>query len=363
MGRTLGNSRLRRVDLARRSAYTCSAWVLAAVTALLASACRQAPVEPPKPLTDAAERGPLRLDVRVQPPEIWLGDTVHVELSMLAPERTSVRFPKLDRTLGDAEVHKQEDAPPAPQPDGRTLWRRTIVLEPMASGAYELPPQVVAYGPAPADPASAEAFEQELATGTLKVVVRSALTSQDSVAAPRDITGVLDPPRRPWPLWLWAALLGGAALVLAGLWAAWRAVRRWSLRPAPPIAPEVWALQQLEQLSRETWLESNRVREYYYRLSEVVREYIERKFALKAPEMTTEEFLTTLSRQRGRLPYDAGKLSEFMNACDLVKYAAFVPRKEDGESALSTARAFIHTTAAAAEHAAQQARGAAEQAA
>jgi hypothetical protein len=48
------------------------------------------------------------------------------------------------------------------------------------------------------------------------------------------------------------------------------------------------------------------------------------------------------------LPYDALRLRVFMEACDLVKYAAFAPRSEDATDALLTARAFIHATAAVA---------------
>ena len=78
-----------------------------------------------------------------------------------------------------------------------------------------------------------------------------------------------------------------------------------------------------------------------------MRGYIERKFALAAPEMTTEEFLLTLARDRGALPYDSGRLRDFLEVCDLVKYAAVRPARDDAEQVLGTARAFVHATAAA----------------
>ena len=72
------------------------------------------------------------------------------------------------------------------------------------------------------------------------------------------------------------------------------------------------------------------------------------RFRLRAPEMTTEEFLTALSRDRSAVPYDAGALRSFMEACDLVKYAALEPRAEDAAAALGAARTFVEQSAAAA---------------
>ena len=51
-------------------------------------------------------------------------------------------------------------------------------------------------------------------------------------------------------------------------------------------------------------------------------------------------------------PYDASRLSDFLQACDLVKYAALRPRGEDADQALGTARVFIDATAAATQRSA-----------
>ena len=125
------------------------------------------------------------------------------------------------------------------------------------------------------------------------------------------------------------------------------------MRPAPPVPADVWALRALSALADAGWLERYGYKEYYYRLTEIVRAYVERQFGLAAPEMTTEEFLNELSRARGSVPYDASKLRGFLEACDIVKYAAFAPTSEDADGALATARSFVRSTAAAATAAAR----------
>ena len=160
------------------------------------------------------------------------------------------------------------------------------------------------------------------------------------------------PPAEPLSPRAWAAIAGAVvgAAALLGLLIGW--LRRLARRPAPPALPEIWALRALAELEAAGLIDRGRAKQYYYSLSEIVRVYIERKFGLAAPEMTTEEFLGTLARNRGALPYDADRLRDFLQACDLVKYAAFTPRAAEAEQALSIARAFIDATAAAAQQSA-----------
>jgi hypothetical protein len=220
------------------------------------------------------------------------------------------------------------------------------VLTPLISGSLEIQPLTVRYGRrgAPAD--SQPALENDLISEPLKLEVRSALTNADKPQQPRDITGALLPPRPPRPWWHWALLAVTIAVLVAAGYTGYRAFRRWRTRPAPPILPEIWALRALAELARYDWIERGQTREYYYRLTEIVRQYIERKFGIAAPDMTTEEFLNMLARQHRALPVQADPLRDFLEACDYVKYAALQPRRADAEGALATARSFVHATAA-----------------
>lgn len=227
------------------------------------------------------------------------------------------------------------------------VWRRTLSFEPAAAGPLEIPSLTVICRRPPTAAETQPVVERELVSGPLKLDVQSNLAADDSITNPRDITGTLLPPAKPWPWWVWAAVVTGALGAAALVCAAARALVRRANRPPPPVLPEVWALRALEALAATDWLGSGRAREFYYRLTEIVRVYIERKFGLAAAEMTTEEFLAALARDRRALPCDAVRLGVFLEACDFVKYAALRPRREDADAVLGTARAFIHATAAA----------------
>ncbi|MFH1745508.1 MAG: hypothetical protein ABIG44_00525 [Planctomycetota bacterium] len=308
-------------------------------------------------VSDLAERGPLRFEVTVQPKEVLLGDPIEMSLRMHAPEDYVVLLPEADE-LGELEVRASATSDPLPTADGGLDWRRTYTVDSYSSGTLEIPPLVAKYARRPEEPDGEPEFDSELVTGTLKVEVRSALTSQDSMTTPRDITGTLSP-QRPMRVWPWAVVVA----IVAGVVCAGILLLRWSrrrhTRALPPMLPEVWALRMLGLLLPQQ-VESGQAREFYYSLSEVVRAYIEKKFTLAAPEMTTEEFLALLARDRAALPYDADRLRDFMEACDIVKYAAYAPRREDAEGALQTARAFVNATAAAVERSRAEATQASE---
>jgi hypothetical protein len=329
---------------------------LALGIATLAGCRRTQPGADANVIHSSAKRGPVTVDIEARPAAVLIGDLVTVTVSAEAPAGYLVTLPG-ETEIADpnsATVRPLESPEPRPGPTG-VVWRRRFTLEPLNAGTLELPELSVRYTtassttasqPAPGAAGTQPTPTNELITDPLKIEVRSALTNKDHPDQPRDITGTLTPPRPPRPWWVDALAAGALAGVLAGAYAGWRTLRRWQQRPAPPILPEIWALRELERLAADGFA-SEHMREYYYRLTEVVRSYIERKFALAAPERTTEEFLVELTRNQGALPYDAARLRAFLEACDFVKYAALQPRREDADQALSTARAFVHATAAA----------------
>jgi hypothetical protein len=330
-----------------RAAGWARAAILANLCALALCGCRrETPAEPPA-VSDSAERGPLKLVTAAAPSQVWIGDEVRVTLTVHTPAGYLVQFPS-PAAFGGLSVAVLPEQLPRPTAEGGAEWRQEYSIATFASGTLEIPPLAVQYARQPED-GRAPDFDGELATGTLNIEVRSALTSQDSVTNPRDITGTIALSQR-WPPWAIGLTAGAAAALLIGGWLLFRAWRAGRMRPAPPELPEVLALRALQALAARDWIAAGQAREYYYRLSEIVRQYIEARFALAAPEMTTEEFLAQLLRDRSALPYDAGRLGEFLEACDMVKYAALEPGQAEATRALEAARAFIHATAAATAH-------------
>jgi hypothetical protein len=185
------------------------------------------------------------------------------------------------------------------------------------------------------------------------VTVASVLAEGDSVSTPRDITGLMTPPAKPNP-WFWpmviAIAVGVAALVSI---MAWWIIKQVS-KPPPPIPADVWAMTALDKLTTAGLIQRGQTQSFYYQLSEIVRGYIERQFDIAAPEMTTDEFLTTAVRDtRQANVLNTDMLRGFLDACDLVKYAAFVPDQQAADDALTSARQYVRESTKAKQQAQQ----------
>ena len=120
-------------------------------------------------------------------------------------------------------------------------------------------------------------------------------------------------------------------------------------KKTPPKLPYQIALDELGAAGR-LFASNGDIKEYYVRVSDTVRRYIEAVFSLRAPEMTTQEFLTSLSdSQKLSIGYK-DLLKSFMEACDLVKFAKHAPSRAEIDSVLTTAKKFIEETKEAYVH-------------
>ena len=79
-------------------------------------------------------------------------------------------------------------------------------------------------------------------------------------------------------------------------------------------------------------------------VSDAVRLYLEERFALRAPEQTTEEFLSDL-RSRPLLDVrHQASLAGFLEQCDLLKFAGARPGPEELEELLAAAGRLVDDT-------------------
>ncbi len=158
------------------------------------------------------------------------------------------------------------------------------------------------------------------------------------------------PPKGParWPAgvprWLWALPLVAILAALLG----WLTARRRRPRPPPgppPPPPDRIAREALERLRASGAIEAGQADYFHVELSRIVREYIEARFGLHAPERTTEEFLREAAASGVLAPTHQVRLRDLLEACDLVKFARACPGADDMRAALEAAVRFVADTA------------------
>lgn len=146
----------------------------------------------------------------------------------------------------------------------------------------------------------------------------------------------------PW-IGLLVALI--ALFVIAvRLWRRWREKRALFIKPAEPDSPYIAALKELENIRKERLWQNNQMKLYYTRITDVLREYIEARFALQAMEKTSAEILTELI-PAGIDKSDYNSLKELLEVADLVKFAKYIATESENENAIPAAIRFISSTA------------------
>jgi hypothetical protein len=140
--------------------------------------------------------------------------------------------------------------------------------------------------------------------------------------------------------WLVAA---GLALLTA-LVAVVVVLRRRKRRPVEPrrqTAEEI-AHAALAQLLALDLPGRGLIKEFYLRLTGIVRQYVEDTTGIRAPEQTTEEFLRDMRARAVFPPERSVRLAEFLEAADLVKYAGQWPEQAQLEQAITRAHEFVN---------------------
>ncbi len=83
---------------------------------------------------------------------------------------------------------------------------------------------------------------------------------------------------------------------------------------------------------------------WFVELSAIVRGYLEQRYALRAPELTTEEFLQVAAARPELSGDHRRQLSEFLARCDQVKFAGYRPEAAESIASLGGARGFVEDT-------------------
>ena len=132
---------------------------------------------------------------------------------------------------------------------------------------------------------------------------------------------------------------GGLALLAAVGFLVWYLRKRRgseSLLPASKTEEpaHVIALRDLDELKEQKIWQQNEFKNYYSRLTEIIRRYMERRYGIPAMEMTSQEIhraWVSSGEDRDDL---SGSLNMLLNLADLVKFAKEKPIASDNEENL-----------------------------
>jgi hypothetical protein len=157
-----------------------------------------------------------------------------------------------------------------------------------------------------------------------------------------DIRDIRGPKPLPASWLVWASAAGGGALLLGGLYAAWR---RYQSATVDILTPSEVALRRLD--GARPLIAAGACREFSVEVSDAIRGYVEKRFGINASQRTTDEFLRDqLLTADARLAGFQGPLAKFLNQCDLAKFSGWSLSANAMETMYGSAHRFVELTTA-----------------
>jgi len=296
------------------------------------------------------ENNGVTLSVEVRPKVPKLSELVELVITIKHPSTIQVESPVFGQSVGDFAVRdyserssldsrdaaggtiKSKDSP-SPSISTKVIKYN---LEPMFSGKHLIRSFPIAFVKTTDQ---GEEVREILQSKPVEIDVISEFGQVKS-----DLSQV-DPmlePLAPQENLVWLISLVVALLIILALFGYWILKGRNSKQAdTPTLSPEQLAKIALDQLIAEELPSRGMVKEFYLRLTGIVRVFIEGKTGLRAPEQTTEEFLLDVNESSCFDKHQAYRLKEFLTAADLVKYAGQKPDETNIRQSVERAKEFI----------------------
>lgn len=280
----------------------------------------------------------VSVEARIDSMEILIGQQVHVMVIVTAGDASTVIFPdfkpKQMITQG-VEVLDATDLPKESIDNGLASYRRAYRLTSFDGNLYYLPPFVVKV--------DGKSYKSKsLALKVLEVEIDT--THVDFVFGPKDVQ---DNPFL-WSEWspaFWLSII--MLLLIAASYYIYLLLRdrkpiKINLKVIKRLLPHQKAMREIEIIKADKMVLSENQKEYYTKLTDVLRKYIQERYGFCAMEMTSSEIIDRLKMAPDLAAIE--ELRTLFQTADLVKFAKYSTQINENDMNLVTAVDFINST-------------------
>ena len=285
--------------------------------------------------TSVKAQGDATVNARIDRAQISVGDQARVFLeARVNPSSCVLQWAAIPDSCNDLEITKEKID--TIKQGGFVTYRQRLLVTGFDSGSFEVPAFVFAV-----TPNSGAAYT--LQTDSLKLLVQT--VAVDTTKGFKGIKGIIYI-KTSWLDYIWY-IVGGAVLLLiiAGI-ILFFALRKKPAKTVPPVPKEplqTIALRKLSALDKQQLWQQNKAKEYYVELTDIVRNYVEERFATPVMELTTDELLHKAARDPELQPY-APLLSAILHTADLAKFAKAQPLPQEHMEAMVKARQLVESS-------------------
>lgn len=271
---------------------------------------------------------------------ILIGDRTGFTVTAEIPAGVSAEMTSAGDTLsGKIVVLRRDPRDTTRLADGAIRITDRYLITSFDSGTYEIPPFF-------AERVSGDSIIRYYSDYSSLKVLRPDIVLQDTTDVIFDIV-----PPRTAPVtfsevlpWIIIALIASALIYLLARFLPRNPLKRF-VKPVPPPEPaHIIALRELKALREGELWQKGEVKEYYSRLSDILRRYIDNRYGISSPELTTDETVRMLQRAAVTTPGQMGLVKEVLSLSDMVKFAKYVPEAMVNETSYGNAHRFVEET-------------------
>lgn len=277
-----------------------------------------------------------RVTARMDARQITVGDQARVFLEVHNnPATADVKWPAFTDTFNSLEITEKGKIDTL-QEGGNVIYRQRLLITGFDSGLFKIPAFQFAVVPKSGNPYVLQTDSFELLVQTVAV---------DTTKEFKPIKNIILV-QSSWLDYIWY-IAGGVALLLIVIGITlFFALRKKPAKPqpkAPAIPLQDRVMKQLAELEGQQLWQKGQVKEYYVQLTDIVRNYIEERFATPALELTTDEMLYKVQHHKELQPYHA-LLQNILHTADLAKFAKWQPLPQEHFDAMDNARKFVENS-------------------
>lgn len=278
----------------------------------------------------------INVNTTVDKAKITIGDKITYKIIVDFPKGIEVMPPEIKEKIGEFTI-VDSGVEESKNEDGRIRQERWYILETFETGSYIIPEISVKHK------RRDEEKIREAKTSEIFIEVVSIL--DENATDIRDIKPPVSLNKNYYRLYLIIAITLGVLGTVGAVILSFNRRKHGETDFAPePIPAHEIAYNELEDLKAMNLISKGRIKEYYYGLSNIVRHYIENRFRLMAPERTTEEFLAEMAITDKLEEKHKQLIRNFLEHCDLVKYAKYGPNNNEIEDAFNSAKKLVDET-------------------
>jgi len=267
---------------------------------------------------------------------VLIGEPITYTLTISRKESVSLDMPALGAHLGNFDIRDYTVAKPEKQ-NGISVEKYVYIIASFQLGKSDIPAFKIKYK---------TGSGKEKSISAEKIVIDVVPTPSEEI---KDIIKLKPPMEKTfeWGAIKHTLLVTALIIVLAvlGVFIYKFLKNKTPIKAAaaePEQTPEEWVLNLINKLEDSDMIEQGRIKDYYDFLSDVIRKFFEKLYAIELMELTRPELEHRLTPFFSEKPELKGTLTSFLADCDMVKFADICPEESDNAEISTRARNIVN---------------------